>query len=202
MDKPKHSSSPQLSLDGFDANPHPTDRLFFALQPDAATARRIAQLGQQLQRKLHLEHSPLLRTERFHITLHHIGDFVGVPPDIERKARQAADALTGWPPFDLQLDRAGSFPGRPGNRPFVLKGAEDEVAELIAFQDALGQALLRQGLRGDSGFTPHVTLLYDRLELPDHFVEPVGWRASQFVLIHSLLGKTQYVQLGAWALGQ
>jgi 2'-5' RNA ligase len=49
-------------------------------------------------------------------------------------------------------------------------------------------------------FTPHVTLLYDDRMVPEQAVEPISWRVREFVLTHSLLGKTQHVELGRWPL--
>jgi len=39
----------QRSLDGFGAAPKPTDRLFFAVFPEAAAAEHIAELAQRLR---------------------------------------------------------------------------------------------------------------------------------------------------------
>jgi RNA 2',3'-cyclic 3'-phosphodiesterase len=67
----------QSSLPGFDAEPKPTDRLFFAIFPDADTAARIARLALQLRSEHGLRGTPL-KQERFHVTLHHLGDYAGL----------------------------------------------------------------------------------------------------------------------------
>ena len=42
-------------------------------------------------------------------------------------------------------------------------------------------------------FTPHVTLLYDdRLIAVPVPIEPIAWTVHEVVLVHSLLGKTEY----------
>jgi RNA 2',3'-cyclic 3'-phosphodiesterase len=91
----------QLSLAGFDTAPRPTDRLFFALLPDAETAAHIAQCSQHLRRKHGLIGRPIA-TERFHITLHFVGDYVGLPPRIIVAVSDAV-ATIAIPPFDVTL---------------------------------------------------------------------------------------------------
>jgi 2'-5' RNA ligase len=191
--------SDQLSLMGFDAPARPTDRLFFAIFPDAQTADRIARLAMALRGEHGLQGQPL-KTERFHITLHHLGDHAGVPRDIVASASQAAEALR-QAPFDLCFDQAMSFSGKPGKRPFVLRGG-DGLTGLIAFQQALGAAMTKVGLGRwvDQRFTPHVTLLYDAHGVAEQAVEPITWTASRFVLVHSLLGQTRHVPLASWVL--
>ena len=52
-----------------------------------------------------------------------------------------------------------------------------------------------------AAFEPHVTLAYDVRMIAWRDVAPIAWRAREFVLVHSLLGKTQHVTLGRWTLG-
>jgi 2'-5' RNA ligase len=72
----------------------------------------------------------------------------------------------------------------------------------MAFQQALRTELARAGVRHKSGpqFTPHVTLLRDKTRVPEHRIEPICWTAREFVLVHSLLGRTQHIPLGRWFL--
>ena len=73
----------QMGLPGFDP-PTPTDRLMFLLYPDPPTAEAIAREARRLKDALGLRGQPLA-TDRFHVTLHHLGDYVGVPNDIVAK---------------------------------------------------------------------------------------------------------------------
>jgi 2'-5' RNA ligase len=187
--------SDQFSL--FDAPPI-TDRLFFAIFPDPATAAEIARQADTLRAAHQLGGRPLA-PERFHITLHHLGDHAGVRRDIVAMASEAAEAMT-TAPFEVTFDRAASF-HNGGNNPFVLQGGEGLEA-LKAFQRDLGLAMARAGLGKlvDKSFTPHVTMLYDRRLVPDQAVAPIRWTVGGFTLIHSLLGRTEHVVLGNWAL--
>jgi 2'-5' RNA ligase len=189
----------QYSLAGFDEPAAPTDRLFFALCPDPATAQRIAQIAQSLRQCAGLKGKPL-EPERLHITLHHLGDTVGLPTQVVAAATQAAEGL-GAAAFDVSFERAESFAGRARARPFVLRG-EVGLVELLSFQQLLGVAMAKAGLGRwvEPRFTPHVTLLYDDQLVGPQAIEPVGWRVTEFVLVHSLLGQHKHVMLGRWPL--
>jgi 2'-5' RNA ligase len=187
----------QLSFAGFSAAPRPTDRVFFAIFPDAAA--RIAQLAQNLRGEHGLKGRPLA-PERFHVTLHHLGDHVGLPQNIVGAAGEAAATIV-MPPFDVAFDRVVSFSGRSRNRPFVLRGG-DGVEALITFQQSLGVAMKKAGLGRWAApqYTPHVTLLYDDHRVAEQIVKTVGWTVREFVLVHSLLGQTRHVSLARWPL--
>lgn len=189
----------QSALPGFDATPKLTHRLFFAVFPDAQAAARIDRLAQQLRQEHGLRGKPL-EIKRFHVTLHHIGDYVELPDGVVAMAREAAAAVAAAP-FDVAFDRAASFSSAPRNRPFVLRGGDGVVA-LAAFQQTLGMALKKSGLGRwiKPGYTPHVTLLYDDRSVPEQLVETISWTAHEFVLVHSLIGHTLHVPLDSWSL--
>jgi 2'-5' RNA ligase len=186
----------QMGLPGFDP-PTPTDRLMFLLYPDPATAERIATEARRLKEALGLRGQPLL-TDRFHITLHHLGDYVGLPADMVRKGEAAGKALSAAP-FEVVVDKAVSFANRPGNNPFTLQGGEG-VQDLIAFQQALGLKMAGAGLKPDKQFLPHITLLYDGQVIPAQDIAPIRWTADRFVLVQSKLGQAQHIVLQAWDL--
>lgn len=186
----------QMGLPGFDP-PTPTDRVMFLLYPDAATAQRIAAEAGRLKATLGLNGAPLL-TDRFHITLHHLGDYAGLPKDIERKGVDAGEAMS-HAPFEVTLDRAVSFSNRPGNNPFTLQGGEG-VEALIGFQKALGREMAGVALKPDKTFTPHVTLLYDGQIVPAQAIAPISWTVDRFVLVQSKLGQTRHIPLKSWPL--
>ncbi len=190
----------QISLAGFETGvvAKPRDRLFFAIFPDSDSATYVSQLAHRLRGEHGLKGKPLA-TDRFHITLQLIGDFAGLSPRIVAAAREAASTVV-MPPFEVAFDRVMSFSGRPSNRPFVLRGGDVDLAALVAFQRSLCAALAKVGLVAKSAFTPHVTLLYDDRLVTEQLVEAVRWTAHEFVLVHSLLGKTVHVPLARWPL--
>jgi RNA 2',3'-cyclic 3'-phosphodiesterase len=189
----------QLSLAEFDATRRPTDRLFFALIPDADATALIAQRLQPMRREHGLT-GRAIAMERFHITLHFIDDYLGLPPRIVTTVSEAV-ATVAIPPFEVRLDRAKSFCHKPRNRPFVLIPGED-IPALNALQQAVGTAMTKAhvGWPATRHFTPHLTLLYDDHCIEDHAIEAVAWKAREFVLVHSLIGRTRHVQLARWPL--
>ncbi|MFZ0269851.1 2'-5' RNA ligase family protein [Caulobacter sp.] len=187
--------SDQLSLF---TSPPVADRLFFAIFPDPAAAIDIGRRADGLRDAQDLSGRPLA-LERFHITLHHLGDHAGVRRDIVAMAGEAAEAIT-TPPFEVTFDRAGSF-HNGGNNPLVLQGGAG-LENLKVFQRELGLAMARTGLGklADKSFTPHVTLLYDKRLVAEHAVAPIKWTVGGFSLIHSRLGRTEHIALAHWTL--
>ena len=194
------SSGRQGELGGFAAQPQ-TDRLFFAVYPDAQAAQRVVELAQSV-RAAHAMRGNPLRADRVHVTLHHLGDHAGLPESLIAAASAAAAKLM-TPPFEASFDCVASFAGHARRRPCVLRSqAEESNAPLFALQGALGDRLRAAGLGRyiERRFTPHVTLLYDERTLAPEAVIPIGWRVREFALIHSLLGKNEHRVLRRWSL--
>jgi 2'-5' RNA ligase len=192
-------SPSQPTLGGIE-DPVPRDRLFFAVFPDAPAAACIAALAASLRAAHGLRGKPQ-REDRLHVTLFHLGDFHGVPEGLAGEARGAA-AKVVMPPFDIRFDGASSFTGRPGNHPFVLRGGDAGIAGVASLHAALGDRL-GATLPGKSlkpGFVPHVTLLYDDRVVAPRAIEPVEWTVREFVLVHSLVGRTEHRILDRWRL--
>jgi len=169
----------------------PTDRLFFAVVPDSTTAARIAGLGAQLSEAYGLTGKPIL-PQHLHITLWHVGDAFFAPPAelISTLVRRAS--YVEMPSFRISFDRVMSF----ANGAFVLSG-EEGVAGLETLHERLQAVLALPGRKQPrSAFTPHMTLLRDELVLPPRRIEPpMTWTACEFVLVHSLLGRTTHRHL-------
>jgi len=181
-----------------EGTPRPTDRLFFALRPDAAAVARIATL-QQCLRAEHGLRGRANRPEHFHLTLRMVGDFWGLPPALV-EALCAQAARLRMPPLQLVLDQALSFQSnrRRRNFPFVLLAGEP-LAPLRQFQGELERALVAMGLAPAPGsFTPHLTLGYDDRAVAPQPITPLPWRADEFLLIHSLIGRRTHRVLGRW----
>jgi 2'-5' RNA ligase len=196
--KPKISHPDQLHLPGMEP-PEWRDALFFALFPDDSSAQRIAALALE-ERLRHGLHGTPLATPRFHVTLHFLGEYAGLPASTIAKAISAGNRVAAAP-FALAFDQVLSFSGRPGNRPCVLCGGEGEADALQAFRRQLGEALVQAGFDAPAAdYEPHVTLLYDAKGIESHAVDAIGWTAGEFVLVHSLRGLNQYVPLARWPL--
>lgn len=190
--------STQMAFEGF-GDSEPTDRLFFALMPDEITARRIARQAEELRRRHDLR-GAALRSERFHITLIHVGDYAGLPKGVVDDCnRVGAATISG--PLPVSFDHVQSFAGSRTGRPLVLLGG-DGLQGLKTFRADLFERLRRVGVRPKSGadFNPHVTLLYDSRGVDEQPVEPITWQADELLLIHSELRRTKYNTLGRWPL--
>lgn len=105
------------------------------------------------------------------------------------------------PPFDVNFDRALSFTNKRRTRPFVLRASRGTVA-LSAFRCALGEAMTKAGLGRwvTRHFTPHMTLLYDRILVEEHEIETLNWTVTEFVLVHSFVGQGRHDHLARWPL--
>jgi RNA 2',3'-cyclic 3'-phosphodiesterase len=170
--------------------------LFLAFVPDAPTAAHICRLAEVIKQAREFD-GRLIAPDRLHITLFFLDD--GRDPD-ERTIRMACEAAQAvhMSSFEISFDRTASFRGKPDRHPFVLLG-NDGLNRLKLFRQTLGAEMTRKGLRYlvTTDFTPHVTLLYDKRQVEEQPVEPVFWRADEFVLIHS---KNGHAHLARWPL--
>jgi RNA 2',3'-cyclic 3'-phosphodiesterase len=135
-----------------------------------------------------------------HMTLFSIGGARGRIPYAVLKGLDGAISMVQFPAFDIVLDEARSFENRRDSVPFVLEGGEltDVHALRLAVLDALRVRDFRIPVR--SAFSPHMTLAYARRRSPRISVEPFSWKAYEFQLIESWVGKTKYVELARWSL--
>lgn len=179
--------------------PSQKERIFFATVPDEKTAARIHKLAQAFKAE-HGFTGNLILPEHLHVTLFHLGDWNTLPEEIVHLASGAASQVN-VPAFEVAFKRAESFRNSTGIYPFVLTGDKDAAA-WRTLHDALKVALTNAGLggatRGD--FTPHITLTYDKVRVKPTPIDPIVWTVKDFVLIHSVLGKTTHNHLGRWLL--
>jgi 2'-5' RNA ligase len=168
-----------------------TDRLFFALRPDAAAAERIHALASRVREVHDLKGKPLA-LERLHVTLLFLGNHDGLPQQLLAFAALAAKALR-HEPFELNFDRVMSFTRSTGNAPLVLCRDDDRTP-----LDDLRRQL---GAESTQSFKPHVTLLYDDRILSPQEVAPISWMVTEVLLIRSLIGRGRHEVLARHPLG-
>ena len=180
--------------------PRATDRLFFAVFPDRVAAARLAALGEELRSRHRLK-GKVLAPERLHVSLHHVGDYLEVPDAVVTQACEIASGIR-LPAFSVAFDSARSLRGRPDNQPLVLRG-DDGVVGLTKLQRRLGAALEKAGLgRSAVHYAPHLTLMYGNRFVARQSLEPeIVWTVREFVLVHSLLGRSSYCMLRRFRLG-
>jgi 2'-5' RNA ligase len=171
-----------------------TDRLFIGIFPDQRTAGDLNALAHNLTIGHELRGRPI-SAWRLHVTVHHIGDGVGLDAGIVDLAKRAAGDVA-MPAFRVAFNSVQSF----RNGAFVLCGDEG-VTGLEMLQRQIGRLMQNAGLgKAFQDYTPHVTLLRDSHLVPEHPVIPVGWWVREFVLVHSLLGQSRYEILASFPL--
>ncbi|MBV9420915.1 MAG: 2'-5' RNA ligase family protein [Alphaproteobacteria bacterium] len=180
--------------------PSQKERIFFAAVPDEAAAARICAMAEKLKAQ-HGFTGTLILPEHLHVTLYHLGDWHALPTEIVKAASEAAANVTS-PPAEVTFTRTESFRNSTGVFPFVMTGDKQWTAWRPLYT-ALGVALTKAGLGGATKgeFQPHVTLVYDEIRCkPAPIAPPISWTVRDFVLIHSVLGKTTHHHLGRWPL--
>ena len=167
----------------------PTKRLFFALWPDPVLKASIAGAARTPARALA---GRRVRDESIHLTLLFLG---AVPTEAESRLRAAAAAVR-VAPFDLVLDRVGSF-----FRARVLWVGPSQVPPQLAelrrqIEAAATQAALPFDLKP---LVPHLTCYRDvRKALDPAPIAPLRWAVRHFALVESAGG--QYHVVSQWPL--
>lgn len=183
--------SQQASLFDFEPPPKLTDRIFFAIAPEAQAIADIGTLTATLKAQHGMQGRPIADA-KLHCTLCNLGDFAGMPDTLIARASAAAmQVAEATPPFVASFDTTQTFVNRARNRPFVLTGG-DGVIGVAALYRHLNSALHKAGIPGNpASYTPHVTLLYDDVTAPPQGVTPVEWTVREFVLLHSHIGEAR-----------
>jgi 2'-5' RNA ligase len=174
-------------------------RLFFALLPDATTRALIAAAA-DAARAAHGFRGAGVEVSRYHMTLQFLGDFPAAPRVEIDRAKTAAASLRNEP-LEFALDRITSF-GR-GRFPCVLRTSAATEPALRMFWQRLYFALIRAGFSNklERNFAPHVTLGYGDTPLArEQSLTSIVWRADEFVLLESLVGRSIYNEIERWPL--
>ena len=193
----------QLLLPGMGLRePVSTDNLFFAILPDGDEAKRIRELGLEVGKLLGVR-GKFRPMELLHITMCHVGTYRnGLREGHVKAAMRVGEEVAALSHLvEVTFDRVGTFSGREDGLPFVLRASEGNSG-LHAIQKLLLTGLLKQGVRsnGNKSFDPHVTMACVKAAVDDLPIQPIRWTASEVLLIHSLVGKSEYRVLGRWSL--
>lgn len=190
-------TSPQGNL--FAPAPAATHRLFFALFPDQAERARIQELAASLQSVY--PDARWIRPDRYHLTLHYLGESDQRRDDHIRDAAAAMQGLPAADPFAITLDHLRAL-GNP-RRPALTLAASGVSAPMQAFWQNLQERLIRAGFHRHIGrsFVPHLTLAYVDPEPALGAADPIVLNPREFRLIHSIQGQPDYEVLGRWPVG-
>ncbi|MBI3529365.1 MAG: RNA 2',3'-cyclic phosphodiesterase [Betaproteobacteria bacterium] len=170
-----------------------TQRVFFALWPDAGVRADLAQAARRMHRVVHGRRT---RDDSIHLTVAFIGEV-----DVENLPRLLAPpAGVFTSAFLLTLDQWGCWArngigwAAPSHIPEPLR---DLAANLEGWLRSHGFELEHRA------FTPHMTLVRKAqcAPLPDS-ITPIAWQVNEFALIRSQLasGGVRYRTIRAWPL--
>lgn len=164
-------------------------RLFFALRVPSPLSGTLAAAAERMAL------GSAVAAERLHLTLFILDDLAAVRPALSEVLRDIGAAVR-VAPFTVMLDRLVVTGQSAALRP------HGRHAELNDLYDHIAQGCRAAGVaaREDHRFSPHVTLGYHPRALRSESIAPVGWEASELVLIDSHVHRTRHELLGRWPL--
>lgn len=175
------------------------DLFYFALRPDGSAAAAAVDLARECRTRHGLRGTPV-GADRLHVSL---------CPAMSRRGPRKGDIASAMraaarvqaEAFDIGFDWLGTF-GHKERRAIVLRctAGKEPIARL---RESLTGELVKAGLGWARGrFVPHLTVLWDREPVPETRLDrQICWRAGEFVLVHSLVGRSRHIDLGKWPLG-
>ena len=167
----------------------PCHRLFFALKPPKRQAAAIGRMRDRLGIG-----KGGVSDERLHSTVAITNDYAELPAELVATMTEIGNDLASSP-FPIALDRlvggAKSVALRPGKASTPFRD----------FQRQLERPMERlRILRTGWTFSPHMTLAYRDGAPFNERVDAIAWDGTEFVLIHSVVGRTQHIELARWPL--
>jgi len=178
--------------------PKRPERLFFCIFPDSATCELIMQFARRFVAEHQLE-GTLMKSERAHLSLQHVGDYGRLLSKSVYAARLAGNLIATRPieiTFRFLRSLGHSRPkGLEQRWPLVLVGEGEGLFDL---HKRLGAAMEKYGLRAGNHFLPHITLHYGSREISPQNIEPIRCVVRGFALVHSELWRTRYHKLAIW----
>lgn len=164
-------------------------RFLFALRPPAWVCAAIGRIRDSIA-----DLTALVADPRIHATLAITEDFPSFPSGLVQPLRRIGET-TAAEPFTATFDQLNRSPHSAALRP------QHRIAGFQSLAAALDGPLARLGVRRrDWTCNAHVTLGYGRGVSGSRAIAPVGWNATDFVLIHSVVGETRHIELGRWPL--
>jgi len=132
--------------------------------------------------------------DRLHMTLAITNDYPQLPIAAVDRMLSIGSSLAESP-VPLCLDRLSGGRGSVALRP------ARRIKALAQLTGTLNRRMTAAGLlRSMWRCHPHVTLLYRKGQAFTRAVDPICWTATDFVLIHSIVGAHRHIELGRWPL--
>ena len=170
-----------------------SQRVFYALWPDADVRADLARAGRRMHQ---LTHGRCVREHNIHLTL----AFIGAVSSEKLTALTSPPAHILRRSFLLTLDNWGCWAGTG-----IGWAAPSHVPEgLLRLSANLAAWLLETGFEAElRRFTPHITLVRNARRVPQlDPLRPIQWQVRKFALIDSLLTPSgpRYQELASWTL--
>lgn len=164
-------------------------RLFFAIRPPEDAVPYLV----EEQRLFRPGHAVL--PQHLHLTTVIVNDYRLFPTAIVAGMLAVGNKVIA-DQFPIVLDQVVAS-GRS-----VAMVPSEPLRGFHAFQQCVATGMARAGLRERDGRRPraHLTLLYWHGAPLRQPTIPLSWMATEFVLIHSLLGETRHEVLARWPL--
>lgn len=173
--------------------------VFVGLYPEPEAARGLDAAQRRLRTEFGVPDRALTPAGRLHVSLFGLTEQPGAP----RPARidQIAGVLSRvrMGAFRIAFNTVCSFRGKRSSRAVVLTG-DDGVIGVSMLGDAIEAAFRAAGFGGWRASTPHLTLAWSDVTVPETPTLPVTWTAREFVLIDSIQGAGRHQVLGRWGL--
>jgi 2'-5' RNA ligase len=168
----------------------PTDRLFFAVLPDAEAVEAIRSARRKLCERAGLA-GPEILPEHLHVVLWRVGDYVVPPTSEDIGAILLRAGTVERRPFSLSFGCAKSL-----SRGALVLCAGRGSAELEDLSTLLRESLTPPGAERKNAVRPHLMLMRSETILPERRIKAIGWTVREIVLVHSLLGKATHRIVG------
>lgn len=174
-----------------------TVRVFFAIWPDAAAQKRLAELAERLETVCD---GRKVRAENIHLTLVFLGEVNVNRLDALCQAASEAQGA-GVRAFNFAVEEVSYW---KHNR-IAYAGTAKAPQGLLDLVDALQSALSAAGFAFDrqASYIPHITLVR-KARCPDlpELAQPIVWPVREWVLVKSgqANGRSGYTPICCWPL--
>jgi 2'-5' RNA ligase len=188
-----------MAIDGFDRQPRlfevaprKIDKVYFALKPDPGSLGRLMVLAEELSIAFPLTARPNFGT--LHVSVLGLGHAADMLADHYALAAEVGRTVR-FPPFRLLFARLMSFGNGRRPMPLALVADDESAQDVNDLATMLRGELVARGFppRGRIGGHAHLTLLYERVRVPEIVLEtPVVVSVDGIALIRNHYGEGRH----------
>ena len=181
-------------------NARPRHHLFFAIMVPPLAATQIATCFDNLRMRYPFSSVPISQ-DRLHLSLTAVFAGNNLPDRVIRISEITGSAIR-FVEFDITLERALTYQNRQVKKPFVIttRNGSSTINQLVLQIRRTLSILSGNRNHQHRPVSPHVTLVWDRVVVPEHPIEPVTLPVQEIALVHSHVGQSRYDILGRWPL--